>query len=110
MAPAIYSSPDQLEPVRHLPIIVVQGERDRLVPVATARRWVAKMKELGMAHEYIEIKDGNHVTSITRNPEMIGKIFAFFNAHARTDKPAPAGAAAAGKASPAGRDPKDDER
>ena len=110
MAPAIYSSPDQLEPVRHLPIIVIQGDRDRLVPVAIARRWVAKMKELEMAHEYIEIKDGNHVTSITRNPEMIRKIFAFFNAHARTDKSAPAGAAAGGKASPAGRDPKDDER
>ena len=94
MAPAIYSSPDQLEPVQHLSVIVVQGDSDRLVSVEIARRWVAKMEELGMSHEYIEIEDGNHVSSITRNPEMIGKIFAFFNAHKRRDAPEPAGAAA----------------
>ena len=68
------------------------------------------MKELGMAHEYIEIKDGNHVTSITRNPEMIGRIFAFFNAHPRKHPPETAGAATSDKASPAKRDPTDDER
>jgi predicted peptidase len=94
MAPAIYSSPDQLEPVQHLSIIVVQGDQDRLVSVEIARRWVAKMKDLDMTHEYIEIKDGNHVTSITRNAEMIAKIFAFFNAHTRRDALEPAGAAA----------------
>ncbi len=94
MAPAIYSSPDQLERVQHLSIIVVQGDQDRLVSVEIARRWVAKMKDLDMTHEYIEIKDGNHVTSITRNAEMIAKIFAFFNAHTRRDALEPAGAAA----------------
>ncbi len=90
MAPAIYSSPDRLDAVKHLPIIVVQGEKDRLVSVEIARRWVAKMKELGMTHEYIEIKDGNHVSSITQNPEMIGEVFAFFNAQTRKRAPEPA--------------------
>ena len=94
MAPAIYSSPNQLEPVQHLPIIVIQGDQDRLVSVEIARRWVAKMKELGMTHEYIEIKDGNHVSSITQNPEMIGQVFAFFNAQTRNVTPEPAAAAA----------------
>ena len=59
-----------------------------------ARRWVAKMKELDMTHEYIEIKDGNHVSSITQNPEMIGKVFTFFNAQKRKGAPQPAGAVA----------------
>ena len=70
-------------------IIFVQGDKDRLVPVSIARNWVAKLKELEMDYEYIEIKDGNHVSSITQNPEMIGKIFAFFNAHTRQEASAP---------------------
>lgn len=85
MSPAVYGNPDELKAVQHLQFIVIHGDSDRLVPVAIARRWVEKMKELGMTHEYIEIKDGNHVTSISRNPEMIGRIFAFFNAHQRQD-------------------------
>ncbi|HJO12364.1 MAG: alpha/beta hydrolase-fold protein [Gammaproteobacteria bacterium] len=79
MAPAIYSSPDDLEKIRDMPIIVVQGDQDELVPVAIARNWVAKMAELNMTHKYIEIAGGDHVSSITENPEMIAEIFQFFN-------------------------------
>ena len=81
MAPAIYSDPSELEKIRKMPIIVVQGDKDTLVPVDSTRRWIAKMKELGMTHEYIEIKDGNHITSISRNPQMIAQVFDFFDKH-----------------------------
>ena len=81
MAPAIYSDPNELEKIRKMPIIVVQGDKDTLVPVDSTRRWIAKMKELGMTHEYIEIKDGNHITSISRNPQMIAQVFDFFDKH-----------------------------
>lgn len=79
MAPAIYTSPDELEGIKDIPIIVVQGDQDELVPVATARNWVAKMVELDMTHKYIEIAGGDHVRSITENPQMIAEIFDFFN-------------------------------
>ena len=85
MSPAIYSSPDKLENARHLPFIVVQGDKDRLVPVAIARNWVKKMDELGITHEYIEIPGGNHFSSIAKNPQMIAKVFAFFNSHTRQE-------------------------
>ncbi len=78
IAPAIYRRPDELEKIKHIPVIVVQGDKDRLVPVAGARRWVAKMKELGMTHKYIEVKDGGHVKVAFEN---IPKIFEFFNQH-----------------------------
>jgi poly(3-hydroxybutyrate) depolymerase len=79
MAPAIYSSPDALATIKHMPIIVVQGDQDNLVPVSGTRLWVAKMKELKMKYKYIEIAGGNHVQSISQNPEMIAEVFAFLS-------------------------------
>jgi poly(3-hydroxybutyrate) depolymerase len=83
MSPAIYSDPDELKSILEMPVIVVQGEKDTLVPVASARAWVAKMQELGMKHKYIEIPGGNHIQSITQNPAMIAEVFAFLNKHKR---------------------------
>ncbi|HTE40866.1 MAG TPA: alpha/beta hydrolase, partial [Steroidobacteraceae bacterium] len=77
MAPAIWADAGELSKIQKMPIIVVQGDKDTLVNVEVTRQWVAKMKELKMTHEYIEIADGNHFNTITRNPEMIGKVFEF---------------------------------
>ncbi len=79
MAPAIYGSPDVLAAIKHIPIIVVQGDKDTLVPVASTRLWVAKMKELKIKHQYIEIPGGNHVQSISQNPQMIAQVFDFLS-------------------------------
>ncbi|MEO8478353.1 MAG: prolyl oligopeptidase family serine peptidase [Gemmatimonadota bacterium] len=78
-APAIYSSPDSLRIIRALPVIVVQGDSDRLVDVRTTRRWVATMDSLGMTHEYIEIPGGDHSSLIARDPGNIARIFDFFD-------------------------------
>lgn len=76
IAPATFRSPDDLAKIKTTPVILVQGENDRLVPVRGARRWAAKMKELGMTHEYIEVKDGNHIKpAIAQLPA----IFEFFD-------------------------------
>lgn len=83
MAPAIFSEPGELEKVKDLPAIVVQGEEDRLVRAERTRLWVEKMKELEMEHVYIEIPGGNHFATITRNPEMIARVFDFFDEHRR---------------------------
>jgi predicted peptidase len=84
IAPAIFSSPNELTKIKHLPVILVQGDKDKLVPVATARKWAAKMKELGMTHQYIEVKDGDHIfPAFQKLPE----IFDFFDKHPK--KPAP---------------------
>ena len=80
IAPATFRSPDNLTKIKTIPVILVQGDKDRLVPVRGARRWAAKMKELGMTHEYIEVKDGNHIKpAITQLPT----IFEFFARHVK---------------------------
>src|SRR5215831_7806889 len=79
LAPAIYSSPDELSKIRDLPIIVVQGDKDTLVPVENTRKWIAKMDELKMNHKYIEIPGGNHFQTIFNNPKMIAEVFDFLS-------------------------------
>lgn len=82
VAPAIFSSPDDLVKLKDTPVIVVQGDDDRAVRVGTTRQWVEKMKSLGMKYEYIEVPGGDHMTVICRSPENMTKIFDFFD-HAR---------------------------
>jgi predicted peptidase len=79
-APAIYTSPDTLEAIRNIPIIVVQGDEDNLVDVNVTRRWIEKMKSLGMKHEYIEVAGGDHTRVISRSPGTVKRIFDFFDA------------------------------
>jgi len=83
LSPAAFGKMSILEKMKHIPTMIVTGDKDRLVPVKDVRRWVAKMKELDMEHVYEEIADGNHITSITRNPKMIARVFDFFDKHKR---------------------------
>jgi poly(3-hydroxybutyrate) depolymerase len=85
IAPAIFRAPTDLEKIRHVPVILVQGDKDNLVPVKLVRPWAEKMKELKMTHEYIEVAGGGHVDVAFKN---LPKIFEFFDKH---PKSAPAG-------------------
>ena len=80
IAPAIRSSPDALTKIKHIPVILVQGDADRLVPVSIARRWAAKMKQLKMDFTYIEVPKGGHVKIAF---DTLPKIFEFFNPRKR---------------------------
>lgn len=80
LAPATYTSPDALAPARDLPVIVVMGDADESVDVEVTRRWVAKMAELGMDYEYIEVPGGSHSSA---GRENIGHVFAFLEQHRR---------------------------
>ena len=86
IAPAIFRNPNALTKIRTMPVILVQGDADRLVPVRIARTWAEKMKELKMDHKYIEIAGGGHVKIAF---DSLPAIFEFFNAHKRK-VPAPA--------------------
>ena len=76
MAPAIYIDPATIEGARKLPVMVIQGDADKSVNPDVARRWVAKMKELGMTYEYIEVPGGTHASAGRIN---IDKVFAFLD-------------------------------
>ncbi len=68
---------ETLAKIKHLPILVLQGDEDGLVTLT--RRWVAKMQEIGMQHVYIEIPGGDHSLVISQNSEHMQKFIDFFN-------------------------------
>lgn len=80
VAPAAYGNRDRLATAKDIPAIIVQGDQDRLVSVRETRRWVGKMKELGMKHKYIEVKNGGHVLLAWQH---FDEIFEFFAEHAK---------------------------
>jgi poly(3-hydroxybutyrate) depolymerase len=83
LAPALFGRATDVEKIKHIPLILVQGDKDNLCPVTTARRWVEEMKKVEMTHEYIEVPDGDHVTVAWRN---LPQVFEFFNKHKRVAK------------------------
>jgi poly(3-hydroxybutyrate) depolymerase len=84
IAPAIFSKrPDELEKIKSMPVILVQGDKDALVPVAGARRWAEQMKKLEMTYDYIEVEGGDHGSVVGQN---VPKIFDFFDKHKRKEK------------------------
>jgi pimeloyl-ACP methyl ester carboxylesterase len=64
-----------LQPAKDVPVILVQGDADTLVPVAGARRWIDKIKELNMTHQYVETAGRTHGSVMTTG---MPDIFAFF--------------------------------
>lgn len=80
VAPAIYSTPDALSAITHIPVIVLMGDADPLVDVEVTRAWARKVEELGMRHSYLEIPGGEHSRLIVAHPGNMEKIFDFFDA------------------------------
>jgi predicted peptidase len=66
--------------IRHMPVMLVHGDRDALVTVEVSRRLANMMQELGMTYEYREIRGGSHPNAIDMGgPWMIS----FFDRHAK---------------------------
>ncbi len=81
IAPAVFAmDPDMLAEAPEMPVMIVQGDADPLVPVENTREWADKLEELGMTHEYLEIADGDHGNVISIG---MPDIFEFFAAHSR---------------------------
>jgi len=82
IAPAAFGlNPDSLKEIPWMPIIIVHGDVDELVPVSIARQWIEKAKELGMTYEY------NEMPGVTHGPvieEALPSIYAFFAKHSKT--------------------------
>jgi poly(3-hydroxybutyrate) depolymerase len=75
IAPAAFGQPTGLDKLKNVPVIVVQGDNDTLVRPEGTRRWVARLKELNVPHDYLEIAGAGH-------GDVVGKgmpqIFEFF--------------------------------
>jgi poly(3-hydroxybutyrate) depolymerase len=74
-------NPATLEKLRGVPEIIVHGDADPTVPVSGSRTMVAKLKELGIEHKYIEVPGGLHSDVVGPN---LAAIVEFFDAHRKT--------------------------
>ncbi len=81
VAPAAFGlNPDSLKSIPKMPVVLVQGDADEMVPIANTRRWADKLKELNMTYEYDELP------GLTHGPIIEGalpSVYAFFAKHSK---------------------------
>lgn len=75
IAPAAFGQPTGLDKLKNIPVIVMQGDKDTMVRPEGTRRWVEKLKELKISHEYLEIAGAGHGDVISKG---MPQIFEFF--------------------------------
>jgi predicted esterase len=76
-------SPNTVERMRHIPEIIVHGDADPTVDVASSRAMVEKLKALGVEHKYIEVPGGLHSDVVAPN---LPAVIDFFDAHKKAAK------------------------
>jgi predicted esterase len=80
-APAAFGlDPNSLSKIPTMPVIVIHGDMDEVVPVSLSRNWAELMKTLKMTHQYIEVPGGTHGSVISGS---MPDIFAFFAKHSK---------------------------
>jgi predicted peptidase len=86
IAPAAFlmqpNSAQILQPMKKagVPVMIVQGGADTVVPATNTRVWVESLKSLEMEHKYVEFPEGDHGNVIT---DGMPGIFEFFKANTR---------------------------
>jgi len=82
LAPAAFTvDREGLGKIPKMPIMLVHGDMDTVVPVTVGRAWAEAMQSVPMkTYEYIEVPGGDHGTVIGSHQ---AEIFAFFAKHSR---------------------------
>lgn len=82
LAPAAFAvDREGLSKIPKMPILLVHGDMDTVVPVTVGRAWAEAMKSVPMKdYQYIEVPGGDHGTVITSHQ---AEIYAFFARHSR---------------------------
>ena len=82
LAPAAFAvDREGLTRIPRMPIMLVHGDMDTVVPVTVGRAWAEAMKSIPMKdYRYIEVSGGDHGTVIGSHQ---AEVFAFFAKHSR---------------------------
>jgi len=82
LAPAAFTvDAEGLGRIPKMPMMLVHGDMDTVVPVTVGRAWAEAMKSVPMkTYQYIEVPGGDHGTVIGSHQ---AEIFAFFAKHSR---------------------------
>jgi dienelactone hydrolase len=66
------------EPFKSIPMLLLHGEKDSIIPPATSRRSVLALQAVGAPHVYLEFPGKDHEFFIRRGAEHMEKVFLFF--------------------------------
>jgi predicted esterase len=82
LAPAAFAvDREGLSKIPKMPIMLVHGDMDTVVPVTVGRAWAEAMKSIPMKdYEYLEVPGGDHGSVIGSHQ---AEVFAFFARHSR---------------------------
>ena len=82
LAPAAFAvDREGLGKIPKMPVMLVHGDMDTVVPVTVGRAWAEAMKSIPMKdYQYIEVPGGDHGTVIGSHQ---AELFAFFARHSR---------------------------
>ena len=67
------------ERYKSLPMLIMHGANDSIVPPATSRRAVAALQAVGAPYLYLEFPDKDHEFWIRRGAAQMEKVFLFFS-------------------------------
>lgn len=66
------------EPFKSIPMLLLHGEKDSIIPPAVSRRSVMALQAVGAPHVYLEFPGKDHEFFIRRGAEHMEKVFLFF--------------------------------
>ncbi len=67
------------EKYKSLPVLLMHGEKDSIVPVGTSRRSALALQTVGAQHVYLEFPGMDHEFWIRRGADHMEKVFLFFS-------------------------------
>lgn len=67
------------ERYKSIPMLIMHGDKDSIVPVATSRRAVLALQAVGAPHVYLEFPGMDHEFWIRRGADHMEKVFLFFS-------------------------------
>jgi poly(3-hydroxybutyrate) depolymerase len=68
-----------------IPTLIMHGDKDSIVPVATSRRSVLQLQAVGAPHVYLEFHNMDHEFWIRRGAWHMEKVFLFFSMLSKQD-------------------------
>jgi alpha-beta hydrolase superfamily lysophospholipase len=66
------------EPFKSIPMLLLHGEKDSIIPPAVSRRSVLALQAVGAQHVYLEFPGKDHEFFIRRGAEHMEKVFLSF--------------------------------
>jgi predicted peptidase len=78
MAPGVPDGGEGFEPMRDVPLMIMIGDRDELLPIDGMREALARVRDSGVNVDYFEIRGGDHAAPIRQGPP---EVFRFFEKH-----------------------------